>query len=120
MSFCTGSTCNLIKFEEITLTRRAEGVYNEDTGYYEEGSLTTETINANVQPLTGKEIEQLAEADRTKQHKKIFTEYAIQDNDIIIYKNIKYEVQSVEDWSSYCTNHYSAIARMLDNQNESV
>ena len=76
---------DLLEFESVKVSRRATGSYDQDTGYYTQGELTEFTIDASVQPASGREIEQLAEGDRIRNPKMMFTKTKIELNDYIEY-----------------------------------
>lgn len=62
----TGSTC-------LTIRRKTSGTYNAD-GDYSEGTVSTLSICANVQPnLTRNEMMLLPEGERSKQTLKLYT-----------------------------------------------
>lgn len=112
--------CCLINYETLTATRRSTGILNQVTGHYEEGACTSFTFKANVQPSSGKTLDQLPEGDRIKQPKTLFTTTQLKLNDFVEYNDEKYEVRIVKDYSIYCTNHYEVIMIRLQDQDESI
>ncbi len=105
---------SLLTLESITLTRKAAGTYIN--GHYVDGAGTSSTIEANVQPLTGKEILQLAEADRNRESLKAFSTSEIRVNDIITRSSKTYEVQKVADFSVQSIPHYEAVMLLIEGQ----
>ena len=79
-------------------------------GHYEEKCYHSENIFANVQPLSGRELDQLPEGDRTKDHRTIFTRSKLQVQDIVVLENVDYEILMVETWDMFCAKHYKARA----------
>ncbi len=108
----------LLKNETITIKRRASGVHRD--GHYRKGDMTTYSVSVNVQPAVGRDLLQVPEGDRTREHKKIYSKFEIKINDIIIRYGIKYEVQTVSDWKNFCIDHYESVAVKMDNQNEEI
>lgn len=108
-----------MELHTFTAKRRAKG--NHVRGHYSPGKLTTfEKLKGNIQPLNGQELLQVPEGDRQKENNWLFTSFEIADNDIVIYKDIKYEVQVVKDWTPFCISYYRARITKLDNQNEEI
>lgn len=105
---------SLLTLESITLTRKAAGSYVG--GHYVDGTGTSSMIEANVQPLPGKEILQLAEADRTRESLKAFSTSEIRVNDIITRSSKDYEVQKVADYTVQSIPHYEAIMLLIEGQ----
>jgi hypothetical protein len=96
--------------EEVIVKRRLPGKYVE--GHYVPGDLTECGYMMSVQPLTGYEILQLEEADRTREHIKAYAVDEIRVNDYLCYRCKHYEVQSVKQRSK--SHHFKAIARLVD------
>ena len=105
---------SLLKLESVTLTRKATGAYVN--GHYVEGAASSSTIDANIQPLSGKEILQLPEADRTRESLKGFSVSEIRVNDIITRSSKNYEVQKVADYSVHSIPHYEAVMLLIEGQ----
>lgn len=104
-----------------TVKRLAAGSYTN--GIYADGSASTFTIYASVQPLKGLEIMLLPENRRLSQAVKIFTSTLLNitstaNPDQILYNGNYFEVVSAEPWQ--CENklvdHYRCIAWILGNQ----
>lgn len=111
------SAIRLMKMERLTVERAtdAEG-YNPTTGLPLEPVYSTFSIKANVQPVTGFEILQVAEADRTRQVLNVWTDTELCVDDKILRDGAKYEVQAVENWDQTKTrlSHYKARAIKID------
>lgn len=111
---------SLLLNEKITIRREGSG------GEYVEGHYVpaddeapAPTAKANIQPLSGKEVIQLPESDRIRQPIRIYTDFALQDNDIVIRKldSKEYEVQRVSNWAVFGRlQHYKAIGLLVDAQ----
>jgi len=104
----------LLRNETLTITRKAAGTY--ENGHYVDGTETVISIMANVQPLSGSQILQLAEADREKESWAILTESEIRVNDIAARGGKTYEVQRVEDFNNQPIPHYEGIMLLIEGQ----
>lgn len=92
----------------IVLERRAPGSYTN--GEWSKGTATRSVIRAFVQPASGRELQLLPEDLRTQETIRVWTKIKLNitnDPDVVIYKNVRYEVQRVEDWSP---SHYKSYA----------
>ncbi len=105
---------SILDVETVTIKRKATGSYVN--GHYVEGTETSSSIKAGVQPLTGKELLQLVEADRNRESLKVFTTSEIRINDIVIRSGKTYEVQKVNDLSVYSISHYEAVMLLIEGQ----
>lgn len=104
----------LLRNETLTITRKATGSYVN--GHYVEGAGTNNSIQANVQPLSGSQILQLPEADRQKESWAVLTESEIRVNDIVTRNSKTYEVQRVEDYNNQPNPHYEGIMLLIEGQ----
>lgn len=111
-------TIDLMTLDKAEVTRRGPGQWLD--GHYEPGQLETITIDCNVQPLNGREVEQLPEGEREKEQKWVWTQTGLVIGDVVCYKGEKYEVQRVEDWTIFCISHYKARMTRMENQNAQV
>lgn len=106
-----------VNASDYTLTRYPEGSYVEH-GRWQEQDLTTQTIEANIQPVTGKELEDLPEGRITKDIIKIYTLFALQTNcpadktqaDVIEFNSKKYEISTVQNWDKF----YKGIGTLIE------
>lgn len=91
-------------------------------GHWVKGDLTTiENLKGNIQPLSGYEVLQMPEGDRTKRIRKLFSPDArILPDDIIVFEDFKYEVQSLSDWKGENLTHVSCKLVALENQDEEI
>lgn len=89
-----------MKEETVTVKRQTNfGEYDSD-GFPVAPMFTTFTIQASIQPLSGWEILQVPEGDRTRQLLNVFTEtQEIQHKDIVVRNGAEYEAQVPEDWT---------------------
>ena len=101
--------------EAITVTRTAEGSYV--SGRYVAGASEELEAAGNIQPLSGKELMQLAEGDRQREIQKIYTAFSLQNGDVVTRADgIRYEVQAVEDWTSFNQPHFKARLMRIEGQ----
>lgn len=100
--------------EDVTLTRYAAGSWV--SGNYVEGAGTDSTIRMSVQPLSGKDLLNLPEAQRTRRWMKGYTATAMmvcsesskQRADRVAYDDTVFEVQTVERWRGDL-NHFKVL-----------
>lgn len=87
--------------EFLTLRRYdSEGKYYR--GKFIRNRMYTEhQIQCSFQPITGREILQLPEGDRLKDHAKVYSEFAMKDGDVIVRDGKTYEVQAAYLWGTY-------------------
>lgn len=92
-----------------TVKRTDSGSYSDETGKWEPGTQEDITVVAIIQPLGGKEIARLPEADRTRERLRCFSDTELrthtQDSgakaDFVTYNGKIYQVESVEPWPAY-------------------
>ncbi|MEW5804288.1 MAG: hypothetical protein AB1847_19505, partial [bacterium] len=94
--------------EKILVTRKIPGSYVN--GHFVEGKDRYYTVKADIQPLSGKEILQLAEADRIRESLKIFTTFELEFGDTVKRGQKNYEIQKIADFFFSRVPHYEAIA----------
>lgn len=90
----------------VTVTRTAPGAYAN--GEYVPGATSTFTTTMSVQPINGRELLNLPEAQRTRQWVKGYSPVELitanQTSsikaDLVSYNGRSYEVQKVEYWQS--------------------
>ncbi len=93
--------------EETLQGRRQlnKGKYGED-GFPLEPTFDEFEFVCNVQPISGLEILQVPEGDRTRQVFNCWTEFKLGSNDIVTRESEEYEVRPVEDWTQQSLSHY--------------
>lgn len=77
-------------------------------GFRTTNTVTSRTVNAHVQPLTPKEIEQLPELESTREAVWIFTVERLQVSDVasqnpsdqVIWDGRTYRLVHLEDWTA--------------------
>lgn len=95
-SFVTGT---------YTVTRYSPSAYGSD-GRLDASTTATFTVDACVQPLTGRELERLPEGLQTSEVLALWspvelkTQGAGQDPDSVLIDGDSYEVQKVERWNT--------------------
>jgi hypothetical protein len=109
-----------------SVQRRASGSYDEH-GRYASGALTMLSIVADVQPMIGRDLEQLPEGERGNEAKLVITttelrtrmpgaddasEYggAGSEPDRVLIDGEWYVVTKVETWRSFGSVHYECVA----------
>lgn len=96
----------------LTVTRKQAGSY-DDNGLYVEGSTSSLTIQASVQPLTGEVLQALPEAQRTLEGYTLYTDstlnVASQDAgttaDLVTIGGVAFDVQRQQAWGNGIINH---------------
>ena len=108
---------SIILNETWFLDRKATGSYVD--GWYVDGSTQTYIVKCNVQPLTGKDLQILAENNRYRQGLKVYSLVEIKVDDIF-YKpdsSLTFKVVNVENWNAFNTvSHYKAIMYLEEGQ----
>lgn len=105
--------------DSVTVTRSNTGG-SWVNGYYQGNGTTEIETTMSIQPLNGRELINMPEAQRTKQYMKGYSyielfvadEVNKRDCDIISYDGKDYEVQSVEKWkslNSVAATHYKVL-----------
>jgi len=93
--------------ETVTITRNdSPGSYVN--GVFVEGSTTSISATISMQPLNGRELLNIPEAQRNREFLKGYSSVQLytvelspsQKADVITYRGNQYEVQSVEEWRS--------------------
>lgn len=92
-----------------------KGKYGED-GFPIRPKVMKFNFVGNVQPVSGFEILQVPEADRTRKVLNCWTEFRLEGNDIILFEGEEFEVRTVEDWTQQRLPHYKARLVKLDAQ----
>lgn len=89
----------------LTIYRRTSGTYVD--GDWVEGSTTEVSVQVNIQPLKPYEILQLPESERTRVWWKVYSADLLRtekegshDADEFVWKNDRYKVMKVDDWTS--------------------
>ena len=96
----------------ITIRRKKPGFYEK--GIWVEGSESTFTILANVQPMKPEEVLCLPEGRRETAAIILYTDSALmcvgkQNCDTVDWFDSLYEVISIEPWQSGIINHFKVI-----------
>lgn len=88
-----------MKEETLVVKRQTNfGVFDGD-GFPQAPVFTNLTTIGSGQPLSGFEILQVPEADRTRETLNWFTEIGLQHKDLVVRGGVDFEVKTVEDWS---------------------
>ena len=88
----------LIPSETLVRKRQTNfGVFDPD-GFPQAPVFETDSFIGNVQPLSGLEILQVPEGDRTREILNIWKEFELLAKDIVIRNGIDFEVQNPVDW----------------------
>ena len=80
----------------VTHERDAAG--SHVNGKWVPGATTTTTIRASVQPLSGKEYDNLPSTIRNEAQAKCITRHVVQSGDRIIDGATTYKILSADDW----------------------
>lgn len=101
-------TCQLINDESLTVKRDLNlGKYGSD-GYPKQQKFETFTFTGSVQPISGLEILQVPEGDRTRQVMNVFTSFELKGEDLVVRDGVDYEVRTVEKWVQLSLAHFKA------------
>jgi hypothetical protein len=89
----------LITKGERLCTRRRSGRYEK--GVWVSNDPVTAIFTANVQPITGKELLQVPEGERNREHLAFFTGYKLAVKDEVERDGKVFEIHKVENWGAY-------------------
>lgn len=109
----------LLAYEDITIERGGEGTtFDTVTGLPVAGTVTTFTEKGNVQPLTGKDLQQVPEGERELEQLIIYTKFQLQNADVVVrdLNGKRCKVLRVEQWNSKTGKvaHFRARAAVID------
>jgi hypothetical protein len=112
----------------VTVLRKGEGSWVD--GYWKDGTDTSVSIEANVQPLKGYELMSLPEVDRTKESIKVYCEETLRTlsevgqtkADLIIWEGKKYQAVKTLTYKMGVLDHTKTICYRLPEtpQNQAV
>ena len=107
---------SLLKTETVTVKRQTNFGQFDDDGFPSNPVFEELTSEGNAQPLSGLEILQVPEADRTRQVLNWFTPDELKLEDIVTRKGIEFEVQTVENWecSGVCIKFFKCRMVKVD------
>ena len=106
--------------DTIKINRFAVGEYVN--GNYVPGAITEINISAVIIPLSGKDLLNLPEAQRTKEARRVYTDIQLftadevdsKKADRFLHDGIYFEIQRVEKWTNTDLPHYKCIAVKTD------
>ncbi len=90
----------LFKTHSFEVKRYIGDAYDPNTGLSQKREFISFSEEGSIQPLTGTEKLQLPEGDRSRNIKKVFTEFQLLTDDVIIHKDQSFETISVECFDS--------------------
>lgn len=90
---------SLLSKETLAVKRQTNFGQYDDDGFAEIPVFQNLTTLGRAVPLSGFEILQVPEADRTRQVLNWFTLERLEHKDLIVRGGEDFEVQTVEDWS---------------------
>ena len=101
----------------LTVKRRSEGAYNNSGFYNVQGTDTTLTITASIQPVSGSDLVLLPENRREKEALKLYTNTLLisaekgnlRNCDIVTISGFDYEVVKVFPWKNNVIPHYKVV-----------
>ena len=107
----------MCKFRQSLVVKRFTGESYDVDGFLVEGTETQISIEASVQPATGKDTLLLPENRREAEHYKIYTDSALftaekgssQSPDRVVFEGSDYEVMKKAPWRNGIINHFKYI-----------
>lgn len=106
----------LLKTHKITYKRK------DKKGHFMDGKFVYNLIElettGSIQPITGKDLNQLLEFAQDTEKKKVWSQVELKRDDEIIYKDKKYRVIKVKDYKDFCLrieNYECFIEEVLNN-----
>ena len=114
-----GDTVTRLGTGRYAVTR--PGVTTYVNGRPAQGMAATFSIDAHVQPASGRELLRLPEGERSGEHILIFTTILLRTTDAatgrsadrITYQNRTYEIEAVEDWNTI-GGFYQSLGRKIE------
>lgn len=98
----------LVPDEDLAVKRQTNrGAFDAD-GFPTPAIFTEFNIKGNIQPISGLEILQVPEGDRTREIFNLWTATPLTTDDIIVRNTTEYEVQVVQDWLQQNLQHFRA------------
>jgi len=94
---------DIINLDEVLLVHRVDRTFVKDGKFVQKNFEPYELV-ANVQPMNGRDLLMVPEADRYREQYWVFTEQNEKVpalNDIVVRAQVNFQVQSVENWGSY-------------------
>jgi hypothetical protein len=103
----------LLGSEVITVKKLTSGAIVD--GYAQPPTVVTETIEATVRPMTGRDLEILESGDRVRDPRKIYTkDLTLKAGDLVTIDGFDYEVSPLKDNSRHgFLQHYEFMALKL-------
>lgn len=100
----------------FTVRRKAPGHYDSSTGDWISGSETTLTVEGNMQPLSGYEMQMLPESFRSRESRKLYCvapvysirEAESKEPDIVEADGKDFEVHKVKQYQMGVLDHFEA------------
>ncbi len=107
-----------VREEEITVYHRTEGAFDLDTGEYGSTTEVEQKYSGNIQPISGKTLERLAEGTRTRAQYSLWVHEPLNEKDQVLYKGKRFEVYESQDWDQYSSSirHLKYIMLRTNNQ----
>ena len=103
---------SLISKATYAVTRKT-GSYID--GIYVPGTDSNFSVKGNCQPVSGEDVLQISEGDRTKQLLKIYTKTELKINDIVTVDSKLFEAHPVQNWTRQVRlAHYKTILILKD------
>ncbi len=109
------------KTGDYTVTRRAAETYVAGIRTPAGGFPTTFSIEASIQPVTGRDLRSLPEGQHADDTKIVFTVTELKtrspssEPDVITYKGEPWQVIRVEDWEHWGSTHYRCMMARRSN-----
>lgn len=108
----------------LTVKRYSGGAYDVN-GFWVEGTTSTFSISASVQPMSYEEMQLVDENRRGTSTFKIYTDSELitsekegQNPDRVIYNSEEYEVTKIGDWHNDVINHYKYVINKVVSNND--
>jgi hypothetical protein len=108
----------------ISIEVESGGDYDNTTGKWVPGVITTTTFTGSVQPMTGKEVKSYEYLRQNIGHVKIYSSSKLNlsvkggdtPGDIVLWLGKKYEVVKELEYQNDLINHYKYIAAVRDEE----
>lgn len=95
------------KTGDYTLTRYAAGTTVD--GILTAGAASTSTIEASIQPVSGRDMKIFPEARHSEEDRIVYTVVELQLGDLITDAGLTWEVKNVKHWVEWDEEHWVSL-----------
>ena len=103
-----------VRESPLTFLRIVEGTLDKKTGRYSDSTEEEIILSGNLQPVLGEDLVRAPEGARVSDLKTIYLHEELDEKDVLVYKNKRYQVQKTDEWDPAFSTlpHYRYIAQL--------